>query len=57
MQKAYSLSVMRLGYSLNEDNGLVSLPITSDELNDSRPWEMHIHNVSISKPWHGDIRI
>ena len=55
MQKAYSLSVMRLGYSLNEDNGLVSLPITSDELNDFRPWEMHIHNVSISKPWHGDI--
>ena len=55
MEKARGGSVMRLGYSLNEDNGLVSLPITSDELNDFRPWETNIHNVSISQPWHGDI--
>jgi len=47
--------IIRLAYSLNEDNGLVSLPISSDELHYFRPWEANIHNVTIDKPWHGDI--
>ena len=47
--------VLRLAYSLNEDNGLVSVPISSDELPSFRPWEANIYNVTIDKPWHGDI--
>ena len=55
MKRAHGGSVMRLAYSLNEDNGLVSLPISSEELSDFRPWEANIHNVTIDKPWHGNI--
>ena len=47
--------VLRLAYSLNEDNGLVSVPILSKELPAFRPWEANIYNVTIDKPWHGDI--
>ena len=55
MKKAHGGGVMRLAYSLNEDNGLVSLPITSDELPRFRPWQTIMHNVSVEKPWHGDV--
>jgi HEAT repeat protein len=55
MEKAHGGGVMRLAYSLNEDNGLVSLPISSEELSCFRPWMTNIHNVAIDKPWHGDI--
>jgi HEAT repeat protein len=55
MKKAHGGGVMRLAYSLNEDNGLVSLPISSEGLSSFRPWEANIHNVTIDKPWHGDI--
>lgn len=55
MEKAHGGGVMRLAYSLNEDNGLVSLPISPDELPLFRPWEANIHNVVINKPWHGDV--
>ena len=55
MKRAHGGSIMRLAYSLNEDNGLVSLPISSDELSSFRPWEANIHNVIVDKPWHGDI--
>jgi HEAT repeat protein len=55
MQKAHRGKVLRLAYSLNEDNGLVSLPILSEELSSFRPWETHIYNVTVDKPWHGDI--
>ena len=47
--------IIRLAYSLNEDNGLISVPISSSELPYFRPWEANIHNVTIDKPWHGDI--
>jgi len=57
MEKAHGGSVMRLAYSLNEDIGLVSLPITSDELAEFRPYEANIHNVTVDKPWHGDIPV
>jgi HEAT repeat protein len=55
MEKAHGGGVMRLAYSLNEDNGLVSLPILSHQLSDFRPWEANIHQVIIDKPWHGDV--
>ncbi len=55
MEKAHGGSVMRLAYSLNEDNGLVSLPISSEKLTQFRPWEANIQNVTLDKPWHGHI--
>jgi HEAT repeat protein len=55
MRRAHGGSVMRLAYSLNEDNGLVSLPISSGELSDFRPWESNIHSVTVGKTWHGNI--
>jgi HEAT repeat protein len=55
MQKAHRGKVLRLAYSLNEDNGLVSLPILSEELSSFRPWETNIYNVTVDKPWHGNI--
>jgi len=48
-------TVLRLAYMLNEDNGLVNLPITPEELPLFRPWEAHLHNVTIEQPWHGDV--
>ena len=55
MERAHGGSVMRLAYSLNEDNGLVSLPISSHELSSFRPWKANIQSVTIDKPWHGDV--
>ncbi len=55
METGSGAGVIRLAYSLNEDNGLISLPISSSELFYFRPWEANIHNVTIDKPWHGDI--
>jgi len=55
MEKAHGGGIIRLAYSLNEDNGLVSLPLSSDKLSDFRPWETNIYNVIVDKPWHGDI--
>lgn len=55
MGEAHGGQVLRLAYSLNEDNGLVSLPISPDQLSDFRPWEAIIYNVELDKPWHGDI--
>ena len=55
MKRAHGGGIMRLAYSLNEDNGLVSLPILSHQLSNFRPWEANIYQVTIDKPWHGDI--
>jgi len=55
MKRAHGGGIMRLAYSLNEDNGLVSLPILSHQLSDFRPWEANIYQVTIDKPWHGDV--
>jgi len=55
MKGAHGGKVLRLAYSLNEDNGLVSLPISSEELSSFRPWKANIYSVAIDKPWHGDI--
>lgn len=37
--------LLRLPYSLNENTGLVSLPIPPEELDDFRPWEAILHLV------------
>ncbi len=54
MRDAHGGAVLRLAYSLNEDNGLVSLPVSFDELSAFRPWESIMYNVTVDKPWHGD---
>jgi len=51
----HSPGVLRLAYSLNEDNGLVSVPIVPDELISFRPWKAHIYNVVVNQPWHTDV--
>ncbi len=55
MERAHGGGVMRLAYSLNEDNGLVSLPISSHQLSSFRPWKANIHSVTVDKPWHGNV--
>jgi len=47
--------ILRVAYSLNENTGLVSLPILSDELEDFRPWEANMHHVKVDRPWFGDV--
>ncbi len=47
--------ILRIAYSLNENTGLVSLPIASGELEDFRPWEAVMHHVKVDLPWFGDV--
>jgi HEAT repeat protein len=42
--------ITRMPYSLNEDTGLVSLPIERDALPAFRPWQANLHLVQV----HGD---
>ena len=42
--------ILRLPYSLNENTGLVSLPIVPEELDDFRPWEAILHLVENVSP-------
>jgi len=55
MKESRGGGVLRLAYSLNEDNGLVSIPISEAKLSSFRPFQANIYNVTVSKPWHGDI--
>jgi len=54
-ESADSPGLLRLAYSLNEDNGLVSVPIAPSRLHHFRPWQAHIHQVSVDQPWHGEV--
>ena len=47
--------ILRLAYSLNENTGLVSLPIIRDDLEDFRPWEANMYHVKVHHPWFGDV--
>ncbi len=47
--------ILRIAYSLNENTGLVSLPIASGKLEDFRPWEAVMHHVKVDQPWFGDV--
>jgi len=42
--------ILRLPYSLNENTGLVSLPIAPEVLDDFRPWETILHLVEEVSP-------
>jgi len=42
---------VRLPYSLNEDTGLVSLPLTWERLHAFRPWQANLHLVDIHPGW------
>jgi len=45
------LSMLRLPYSLNEDTGLVSLPLSWERLHTLRPWQANLHLVTIRGGW------
>ena len=54
-QKLRGAGELRLAYSFNEDNGLISIPIQPEHLNAFRPYEAHMYNIKIDQPWHGDV--
>lgn len=43
--------ILRLPYSLNEDTGLVSLPLSWERLHTFRPWRANLHLVDIRGDW------
>jgi len=55
LKGADSPAFLRLAYSLNEDNGLVSVPIDPARLSSFRPWQAHMHTVKVDLPWHGQV--
>ena len=55
LKGADSPGFLRMAYSLNEDNGLVSVPIDPAQLSSFRPWQANMHNVRVDLPWHGDV--
>ena len=48
--------ILRLPYSLNENTGMVSLPIPYEELDSFRPWESFHHLVSVGEKLSSFIR-
>jgi HEAT repeat protein len=44
-------AITRMPYSLNEDTGLVCLPIERDALSAFRPWQANLHLVEIGEAW------
>jgi HEAT repeat protein len=54
--RAHHLSMItRMPYSLNEDTGLVCVPIARGELSTFRPWQASHHLVEIGKVWEESI--
>lgn len=55
-QAHYLARITRMPYSLNEDSGLVCLPIAHGELARFRPWQANLHLVEVPKgPWQIEI--
>ncbi|MBN1934891.1 MAG: HEAT repeat domain-containing protein [Anaerolineae bacterium] len=53
--QAHRLSkITRMPYSLNEDTGLVCLPIAHGELAAFRPWQANLHLVEVRDIWCDD---
>jgi HEAT repeat protein len=50
-QAHYLPRITRMPYSLNEDTGLVCLPIKVGELERFRPWQANLHLVEIRESW------
>jgi len=48
---AHDTDILRLPYSLNEDTGLVSLPLSWERLHMFRPWQANLHLVDIRDDW------
>jgi HEAT repeat protein len=48
---AHPVGILRLPYSLNEDTGLVSMPLSSEELSAFRPWQANLHLVEMRDGW------
>jgi HEAT repeat protein len=44
--------ITRMPYSLNEDTGLVCLPIERGTLPAFRPWQANLHLVEVGDAWH-----
>lgn len=49
--KAHGVAILRMPYSLNEDTGLVSLPLTWEQLPAFRPWQANLHLVEVRDDW------
>jgi len=49
--QAHNVQILRMPYSLNEDTGLVSLPLAWDELRAFRPWQACLHVVEVRDDW------
>ena len=49
--RAHMLQIMRAPYSLNEDTGLVSLPLAWEDLPGFRPWQANMHLVRVRTEW------
>ena len=47
--------ITRMPYSLNEDTGLVCLPIKRGELAAFRPWQANVHLVEVCDIWRDDV--
>jgi HEAT repeat protein len=48
---AHGGGILRLPYSLNEDTGLVSLPLSWERLHTFRPWQANLHLVAVRDDW------
>ena len=55
--RAHKVPIIRMPYSLNEDTGLVSLPLTWETLPTFRPWLANLSAVAIDleDPWLADL--
>ena len=47
--------ITRMPYSLNEDTGLVCLPIERGAVHRFRPWEANVHMVEVCDAWEEEI--
>ncbi len=48
---AHPVAILRIPYSLNEDTGLVSMPLSREELTAFRPWQANLHLVEVQDVW------
>jgi len=55
--RAHKVPIIRMPYSLNEDTGLVSLPLTWETLPAFRPWQANLSvvKIDIEDPWLADV--
>jgi HEAT repeat protein len=48
---AHPVAIVRVPYSLNEDTGLVSMPLSLEELTVFRPWQANLYLVDARDVW------